>query len=243
MEGKKIKISFQVVEFGVSQLQNNESFNSYIGEIADKFCPYISPSEKNDLIKYTLVGLESSNKEEAESTIFFAAYLLTLLFRQRRSSSANPFLVCENLVFKLPKSIESEVEEMISWPHWILKSSFTEVGVMFGKFWKNEDGTSRKGRDIDKPTESFISIRSAIKSIDPYFFSKAPELIDVLKKSYDDGKRVQVIGENLGDKTYEAINNFLISPSSDLFFKALILINDVDLYKEIKSKAQLALKA
>lgn len=56
-------------------------------------------------------------------------------------------LVCENIVL-----LTGDVEEhrgLMAWPHWALKHLYGPVGLMFGKFWKGEEGTDR--RDVAFP--------------------------------------------------------------------------------------------
>lgn len=59
--------------------------------------------------------------------------------------------------------------------------------MLFGKFWKGEQDTSRDDRLIPIPPDHFLSIRSAIKPMDSRFFSLAPQLTDTYLKSCDDG--------------------------------------------------------
>src|SRR6266487_2660445 len=54
--------------------------------------------------------------------------------------------------------------------------------------------TSRDGRSVPSPPGTFISIRSAIKPLDPYFFRVAPHLAGDLLAASDDGESVHPDG-------------------------------------------------
>ena len=95
-------------------------------------------------------------------------------------------LVCENVV------ILGDVEgagqpELLSWPHWALKNLYAHVGIMFGKFWAGEQDTDRHGRDIPPPPFSFLSVRPAVRPVDPRFLDSTPNLAQAVAAGADDG--------------------------------------------------------
>jgi hypothetical protein len=75
-------------------------------------------------------------------------------------------------------------------PHWCLKTLYTRAGILFGKFWKGEQGTARDGRPIPEPPVHLLSIRSAVKPLDRRFFAKAPTLLPELEAANDTGQQL-----------------------------------------------------
>lgn len=98
--------------------------------------------------------------------------------------------MCDNLIFETPMISEGCAEKLLSWPHWLLKSLYTGVGIMFGKFWKGEHELNRDGIAIPRPPVTFMSFRSAVIRKDTRFFNKALELRPALEAADDDGRNV-----------------------------------------------------
>ncbi|MEI3613440.1 DUF6875 domain-containing protein [Pseudogracilibacillus sp. SO30301A] len=172
---------------------NNLEFDQYVKEISKGFCPYIAPSTKKDAIYFYNYELESNSIESINKDIFYISLMHTELFRNDRLSTnkSRALLLCRNIIFNIKDQyLDKKGRELLDIPHWLLKTHYTSKGIMFGKFWKGEEGKSRIGKEIPIPPKYFISIRSTIKSKDPFFFNKAPDLIDDLINSVDDGQQV-----------------------------------------------------
>ncbi|RKL64950.1 hypothetical protein CR203_23365 [Salipaludibacillus neizhouensis] len=165
-------------------------FTNYLRSISKSFCPFLGPSENKNLLYATQYSLSGSDIKELQSQMFYYGVIHTEKLRKMRRSIPNKgdsLLVCENVIFKLPEELQCiDGKELFSWPHWTLKTLYTDVGVMFGKFWVGEKDTSRDNIPITEPPSNFFSIRSAIKTSDPYFFKKAPQLLPTLINSFDD---------------------------------------------------------
>ncbi|EOO08756.1 hypothetical protein [Bacillus cereus] len=178
----------------IVKFTNDDNFSKYSLEISDKFCPYLKPAEKNNVLHLTEYKLSGNHMEELQEEIFYYGVIHTeelRRFRQNNKNSPKGILICENLKFISPPMFnEIDGEELFSWPHWLLKILYTKSGVMFGKFWIGEKTISRSGDKIPEPPCHFLSIRSVIKERDPYFFSKAPELLPQLIHSIDNGENV-----------------------------------------------------
>lgn len=172
---------------------NDPEFDQYVKEISEGFCPYIAPSTKKDAIYFYKYELESNSIESIKKDIFYISLMHTELLRSDRfaTNKSRALLLCRNIIFNIKdKYLDKKGRELLDIPHWLLKTHYTSKGIMFGKFWKGEEGKSRFGKDIPIPPKYFISIRSAIKSKDPFFFNKAPDLIDDLINSVDDGQQI-----------------------------------------------------
>ena len=131
--------------------------------------------------------------DELHSDIFYLSVWHAESLRNFRSAAKNNtgIFACENIIIQPPRSLsDTDGNELLGWPHWILKCLYSDVGLMFGKFWIGEEDTSREGTAIPKPPCHFISIRSAIKDSDPYFLSATPKIGQEIINSCDDGSNV-----------------------------------------------------
>ncbi|MGH8929331.1 MAG: hypothetical protein ACRDZO_01515 [Egibacteraceae bacterium] len=128
-----------------------------------------------------------------EEEIFSLGVIHTEAFRLKRrgNGAGERVLLCDNLVLA-PAHPDTgwHGQELLAWPHWVLKCLYTRVGVMFGKFWAGEVAAARNGLEIPSPPCDFLSIRSAVKAKDPRFFTKAEDLVDDLVTANDTGQNV-----------------------------------------------------
>jgi len=130
---------------------------------------------------------------ELKTLIFYASFIHTELLRGARQTTFDEHtanLVCENLIFRFPDEDTVDGNDLLSVPHWLLKCAYTQKGVLFGKFCKVEQDTSKDGVSIPSPPLHFISIRSALKPVDNRFFNKARILERSFRESEDDGEPV-----------------------------------------------------
>lgn len=168
-------------------------YDAYISEISLGFCPFIIPST-NAGAMFTSVYSISEDCDQVEAAIFYLGLIHTEILRKRRFEADKPkmaALACENLVFRFESEDEVDGRQLFMMPHWLLKKTYTSVGVMFGKFWKYEEDVTREGaRPIPKPPYHLLSVRNSILSKDPGFFQKVPELSGELLNSHDHGLSV-----------------------------------------------------
>ncbi|MFF2194760.1 hypothetical protein [Streptomyces sp. NPDC058157] len=148
------------------------------------FCPFLAPSVERGLTFWTAYEIvPGAGQEEVEAAVFAVA--VESAERVRKSSRGpSGHLVCENLV------VEGAGRGELDWPHWALKNLYVGVGLMFGKFWTGETGTSRSGVPLPVPSFTFLSMRPAVRRRDPYFLDGTPALAEVIRDAEDDGRDV-----------------------------------------------------
>ena len=182
-----------IVSFGNKLVPDVEGFRDYVAEVSSNFCPYIEPSATKECTTYTVVHSDTNKKEEAEGIVFASGYALCELLRQKRSllsSGQRAPLLCENVLFLFPHIEDALGKELLGWPHWVLKCRYTQLGVLFGKFWKSARETAKDGRDLPVPPCHFISVRESVRARDPRFFEQAEWLRPALESSNDVGQNV-----------------------------------------------------
>lgn len=182
-----------VLTFGDRDVPDIEGFRKYVAEVSSSFCPYIEPSTAKDNITYTLVRSDTEDIDVAEKIVFASGYILCELLRSKRSqpvSESRAPLLCENVLFLFPHIDDSLGKGLLGWPHWVLKCRYTQLGILFGKFWKNAKETSKDGRNLPVPPCHFISVRESVRAKDPQFFEHADWLRPALESSNDVGQNV-----------------------------------------------------
>jgi len=164
----------------------------YMEEMKRNFCPFLEPSETRSLTSHSVYELASTDTAKIQELMFCLGMLHTEILRRNRRSVPlqQRSLVCENIFFRFQSENIVDGEELFGWPHWLLKTRYTRVGVMFGKFWKGEKSLSRNSVLIPSPPYHMLSIRGSVKKFDPVFFTKAPELLDTLIAAEDTGENV-----------------------------------------------------
>lgn len=166
----------------------------YCRSIGEHYCPYVMPALQQKVLYFTEYRCVGENLTYLQQKLFYTGLLHTELLRQERvqqKTKLKAALLCENVVFHLGTNGESiDGRELFDWPHWCLKILYTEVGILFGKFWQGEEDFTRDGRSIPKPPCHILSIRSAVKAVDHRFFQKAPDLHPEFEQSRDDGRNV-----------------------------------------------------
>lgn len=166
-----------------------EPFSNYCEQLKD-ICPYLIPSERSGLLFFEkwLPNSSLSNLQLQEELFYLAIELVEEL-RVERKKVQNGLLICHNIIFDNIADNQNG-RSLLKWPHWILKSIYSRVGIMFGKFWFDERSTSRIGLEIPPPPCNFLSIRSAIVSKDPYFLDNTPSILQEMINSIDNGENV-----------------------------------------------------
>lgn len=167
----------------------NREVREYFSTIGSEFCPFLAPSIEREVCWWT--EYEAGAADEREEFWLSRALVHTELFRAIRRGLPGPVqvLACENVALADSEAFTpDERSRSISRVHWILKRLYTSKGLMFGKFWIGEVAESRIGKPIPASPMDFISIRSAVKRLDPQFFTLAPELLPEMLSGEDDGK-------------------------------------------------------
>ncbi len=224
------------MSFRAHEVPDLNGLRNYIDNIASGFCPYITPSTKASAMHNTTYTL--NDKEDLEASIFYMGLLHTEILRDSRFK--NPprvaVLSCDNLIFRFSNEAEIDGKALFAWPHWLLKVHYTEVGVLFGKFWLGEEENSRLGIPIPPPPYHVLSIRSAIVKRDPKFFQKAPDLLGDMLESDDDGRDIMEAVKLLPDRPS---NDWQI----DNVHHALCILQSSGVYETMKGEAQKKMEA
>ena len=166
--------------FRSSEVPDLPGLQEYIADIGRRFCPFLNPASSRGLVMYSVYELNPGDLEQTQSLLFCIGLLHTEILRRARTnvSLQQRPLVCENIFFRFPGEDSVDGSELFGWPHWLLKTRYTQVGVLFGKFWKGEESISRKESPVPPSPYHMLSISGAVKLRDPQFFKKAPELLD-----------------------------------------------------------------
>lgn len=234
-----------IVSFGERSVPDTEGFRDYVAEVSVNFCPYIEPSMTRECTTYTVVHSNTKDKETAERIVFASGYALCELLRNKRllfSSGQRAPLLCENVLFLFPNVDDALGKELLGWPHWVLKCRYTQLGVLFGKFWKNAHEEAKDGRDLPIPPCHFISVRESVRARDPRFFEQAEWLRPALESSNDVGQNVF---DDLAD--YEdvnrAIKSFCDEPTQLNFKHVNVTLLTSSFYAQAKESAKQELDA
>ncbi len=168
------------------ELTSTSDFALYCQRIGSAFCPYLIPSMENKSLYSIEIDLTNIDERLMSAYVYIWALKYTNIFKKMRLPCVQNecILLCINVIFIFPNTISGKEENYLSWAHWILKTQFSIDGIMFGKFWKNEETYSRDKRLIYPPEHNFISIRNVI--IDKDFnllSSEQTKIIEDLKKS------------------------------------------------------------
>lgn len=185
------------MSFRTNEVPGLPGLETYVESISAGFCPYISLSTKSNAMRNSVYALDE--KEGLEASIFYLGLLHTEILRDSRLNGQPRVTVfaCDNLIFRFNSEDEIDGRALFAWPHWLLKIHYTEVGILFGKFWLGEEENSQAGVPIPPPPYHILSIRSAIVKRDPKFFQKAPNLLGDLLESDDDGRDVAGVSQIL----------------------------------------------
>lgn len=206
--------SFHVPIFRDKNVPDVEGFQKYVEEVSSSFCPYLKPSMRSGSMTYTVVTSNTEDPAVAEASVFAVSLALCELLRFNRGYSGmegrSP-LWCENVIFLFSNLDDTTGKQLLGWPHWVLKSRYTQIGVLFGKFWKGARETSKDGRDLPIPPVHFMSIRESIISKDPRFFEKAHWLRPAFETSNDLGQNV--FADLAGSEVLEVVREFRGDPT------------------------------
>ena len=151
------------------------------------YCPYLKKSKSKDLLDSKRVIFYSEKDDEYSKKIFYECLIETERFRIKRRTldmKDCPYYSL-NIVFDSKFEKNYKWEEMMSWPHYMLKYLYSKEQIMFGKFWKGEKTKSRiTNKIIPESNINFISIRTAIKERDPKLLFESIEIKKIIESSY-----------------------------------------------------------
>ncbi|MFF2808538.1 DUF6875 domain-containing protein [Streptomyces sp. NPDC058000] len=161
--------------------------NEYVRAVASH-CPFLAPSVARELTGWTVYEISGDAQAvETEAEVFHAGVQAAEWIRPL-TNRRHGALVCENIV--LLGGDTTAHRGLMAWPHWALKHLYGPVGLMFGKFWADEESTDRRGRRIPAPPFSFLAVRCAIRPVDARFLADTPDLAQSLTTAVDDGRDV-----------------------------------------------------
>lgn len=166
----------------------DESIRAYFVAMSH-FCPFLSPAGKGGVLYFSSYPLTGIELTQAQRLLFHRAVLHAELVRLERSLEPDrrrAVLISDNLL--VAPADAHDGKSLLEWPHWLLKLLYTEVGLLFGKFWVGEEDISRSGDKIPGPPAHFLTIRSAFKPVDSRFFTASADLTPVYLESEDRGQ-------------------------------------------------------
>ncbi|WP_052807272.1 hypothetical protein [Risungbinella massiliensis] len=191
----------------IVSFSDSDKFSQYCKMISKSFCPFLHPAEKNEVLFCTEYHLKSDRIENIKKEIFYYGVEHAERLRQFRHQEPDilkKLVACENIVFYLPNAFKKvDGSDLLMWSHFMIKLLYTSVGIMVGKFWINEKQNARNGEMIPEPPCHFLSIRSAIKTKDPYFFKRADYLLPDLMESKDNMENVHILLPKEKELTYK----------------------------------------
>jgi len=136
-------------------------FRDYVDAMAGH-CPFLRPSFQRSLTRWlcyeTSAAIHQLNDLQRE--IFAAAVEHMELLRAQRRVRPSPdaFLLCDNLVVQWIGVQDSTAHRRaLAWPHWMLKTIYTPLGYMIGKFVLRAHGVDRCDRRVPPVPLSSLS--------------------------------------------------------------------------------------
>lgn len=178
-------------------------FSDYVDAIAGH-CPFLRPSIQRNLTRW--IGYETSaaiyQLTDLQREIFGAAVEhMELMRAQRRARcSSDAVLLCDNLVVQwIGVQDATAHRRALAWPHRMLKTIYTPLGYMIGKFALHAHGVDRRGAVVPPVPLSFLSLRVAVQRKDPQFLHETPHIAEQLTSAHDRGQHPFAHIPNLAD--------------------------------------------
>lgn len=167
-------------------------FSDYLDAMTGH-CPFLRPSRQRRLTRWLLYDTcaEVHQLPDLQREIFAVAVEHMELLRIQRQSrlSADAVLLCDNVALRwIGVSDAAAHRYAMVWPHWILKTMYTPLGYMIGKFSLHSHGADRSGALVPPVPISFLSLRVALQRKDPQFLHATPHLADRLAVAHDHGQ-------------------------------------------------------
>lgn len=235
-----MKERIEITVFNDRKVPTVQGFDDYLKRVSENFCPYIEPSARKDNTTYTVISSQTKDDEVAERLVFLSGYVFAETLRQQRAKKSSA-LLCENILFQFPQIEDSLGEKILGWPHWVLKTRYTKLGILFGKFWKKAVEESRDGRDLPIPPCHFISVRQSIPPKDPRFFERTDWLRKELESANDKGQNVFKDLKTFNG-LFKQIDLFCDNPTSSKLEDIFYTSESGEFYAEVKKLAAEQLK-
>jgi hypothetical protein len=167
-------------------------FSGYVNAMTGH-CPFLRPSLQRSLTRWLLYETyaEAHQVPDLQREIFVAAVEHVELLRdqRRRRSSSDAVLLCDNLAVRwIGVQDATAHRRALTWPHWMLKTIYTPLGYMVGKFALHVCGADRRGRRVPPVPLSFLSLRVAVRHKDPQFRHDTPHIAEQLAVAHDHGQ-------------------------------------------------------
>lgn len=167
-------------------------FSGYLDAMTDH-CPFLRPSLQRGLTRWLRyeTSADAHQLPDLQREIFAAAVEHMELLRDRRRDrpSADGVLLCDNVAFRWIGVQEAIAHRCaLAWPHWMLKTIYTPLGYMVGKFALHAQGADRRGTRVPPVPLSFLSLRVAVQRKDPQFLHQTPHIAEQLAAAHDHGQ-------------------------------------------------------
>lgn len=167
-------------------------FSSYVDTMTNH-CPFLRSSLQRGLTRWLLYETSAGIHQlpDLQRDIFAVAVNHMELLRRRRRSrpSADTVLLCDNLTIRWEGVQDATAHRhALAWPHWILKTMYTPLGYMIGKFSLHAHGADRRGSQVLPVPISFLSLRVAVQRMDPTFLHATPHIAAQLAAAHDKGQ-------------------------------------------------------
>ncbi|MGQ0775346.1 MAG: hypothetical protein ACT4NY_13135 [Pseudonocardiales bacterium] len=167
-------------------------FSGYLDAMTG-YCPFLRPSLQRGFTRWIRyeTSVEPHQLPHLQREIFAAAVEhMEFLREQRRSRPAtDAVLLCDNLAVRwIGVQDAAAHRDALEWPHWMLKTIYTPLGYMIGKFSLHAQGADRHGRQVPPVPLSFLSLRVAVQRRDPQFLHQTPHIAEQLAAAHDHGQ-------------------------------------------------------
>ncbi|MDQ3760565.1 MAG: hypothetical protein M3460_02350 [Actinomycetota bacterium] len=167
-------------------------FGDYVDAMTGH-CPFLRPSLQRSLTHWLCYETNATIHQLADlqREIFAAAVEhMELLRAQRRVRlSSDAVLLCTNIAIRwIAVQDATAHRRALAWPHWMLKTVYTPLGYMVGKFGLHAQGADRRGRQVPPVPLSFLSLRIAVQRKDPQFLHETPHIAEQLAAAHDQGQ-------------------------------------------------------
>lgn len=162
-------------------------------EAMTNHCPFLRPSLQRGLTRWLLYETSADVHQlpGLQREIFAVAVECMELLRNRRRiwPSSEAVLLCDNLVIRWIGVHDATAHRnALASPHWILKTIYTPLGYMIGKFALHAHGADRRGSLVLPVPISFLSLRVAVQRKDPQFLRATPHIAAQLAAAHDEGQ-------------------------------------------------------
>ncbi len=144
---------------------------------SSRYCPFILRAQQAGTVRSFTTNIDLDRSDVHDVSLAFVQLTERYLEERAATHSGWRMLLCYNVLFTQRRFSELGISALAEL-HWALKHKYTCQGVMFGKFWPDEDSYSSKHhRTMPNAPLPMISIRSAQSGNDSRFFTKSEQLL------------------------------------------------------------------